>query len=152
MTETLHQDLRIRNDRRKTPTRALSRYTLRGRRRHNRRHEDQPQGYYVDRYEPRWLAAAAGLMALGCIDAGITLYLLRHGALEANPLMAVLLGRNAAWFLGIKLAVTGAATLIMLSHIRFNILRGVPGGRLLLMGLALYAALVGYELHTLGLA
>ena len=149
MTDTLHKDLRIRCDRRKTPTRALSRYTLHGRRRSSRRHGDQTQGYYVDRYETRWLAAAAGLMVLGGIDAAITLYLMEHGAIEVNPLMVMLLDRNADLFLGVKLAVTCLAALIMISHVRFNILKGLPGSRLLLIGLGLYAALVGYELHSL---
>ena len=88
-------------------------------------------------------------MVLGCIDGWTTLYLLQHGAREANPLMEKLLSRNAGLFLSVKLAVTGAAALIMITHHRIDILQGLRASRLLLIGLVLYAALVGYQLLTL---
>ncbi len=149
MTDTLRENRRLHHDRRETPTRPLSRYSLHGRRRHNRRHDDQAPGYYVDRYPAAWIAATVSLMILGCIDGWVTLYLMRHGAREANPLMAILLNRSAGLFLAVKLAVTGAATLVMVSHYRINILRGLQGGRLLLIGLVLYAVLVGREFLAL---
>ncbi len=88
-------------------------------------------------------------MVLGCVDGWTTLYLLQHGAREANPLMETLLNRNVGLFLSVKSAVTGAAALIMITHHRFDILRGLRAGRLLLIGLVLYAVLVAYQLLTL---
>ena len=122
---------------------------LRGRRRHNRRLADQSHGYYVDRYEAGWIAAAVAIMVFGCIDGWTTLYLLQHGAREANPLMEMLLSRNPGLFVGVKMALTSVGVMIMICHCKFRILRGLPGSRLLLISLVLYAVLVGFELRLL---
>jgi hypothetical protein len=142
-----HSDIerRLNRDRRGTPTRPVSRYTLRGRRRGDRR----GGACYVDRYDNAWLMAAVGLMVLGCMDGWNTLYLLHHGAREANPFMSALLGYNPAWFVGVKLLLTTAGTLVMISHSQFTVYRGVTGHRLLLISFMAYAVLVACELGAL---
>ena len=118
------------------------------RRRGGRRGGDaHPAG--VDWHDAHWLAVAVLVVLFSIADALLTLSLLRHGAEEANPVMAPLVlgsGRGFAfWKLGLTIA--GVVTLVVLARARlFGVL---SAGFLLYLVLAGYLTLVVYEWRLL---
>ena len=129
-------------ERRKQPTKMLSRWSFVGQRRGGRR--DGEQDYvYVDR-PGGWMALAfATLLALSLLDAWFTLDLIRSGATEANPFMraALTLGNHA--FVLIKTVITIAAVGFLCLH------KNWPLGRMcLMMALYGYSALILYHLYA----
>ena len=113
-------------DRRRHPTPLLSRYTLFGRRRANRRRSDPRENYYVDLYGSRLFAALLLLVALSLLDAVFTyLHVVRGGAWELNPVMAVLLAKGPQVFFPYKFALTAASIFILCLHKNFRLVRPV---------------------------
>jgi hypothetical protein len=118
------------------------------RRRGGRRDGDaHPAG--VDWHDAHWLAVAMLVVLFSFADALLTLSLLKHGAEEANPVMAPLvLGSGhgfALWKLG--LTITGVVTLVVLA--RAKLFGVIPAGVLLYLVLAGYLTLVIYEWRLL---
>lgn len=133
---------------RRTPTLASVLFTsLRGRRRYARRRSDQ-LGYYIDRYEPRFLYLALGILLLSGTDAILTLNLLQQGAVEVNVLMAWLITTDVQLFANTKMAVTGIGLILLVAHIRFR-LCWVKVSHILYLILSLYMLLIVYELALL---
>lgn len=104
----------------------------------------------TDRYDARWLAIAVAILLLSAVDALLTLTLLRHGALEANPVMAAFLHRFPDAFVDVKIGMTagGVVLLVMLAKVRAFGGR-LPVGYLLYAVLVAYVALIGYEVWIL---
>ena len=104
----------------------------------------------MDWHHPQWLAVAILTLLLCSADAVMTLTLLEHGAVEANPFMEPLVGGSALAFTLVKMGLTsgGIVTMILLARVR--ILRRIPVSFLLYAVLFGYAALVGYEIWLLG--
>ena len=117
---------------------------LRSRRRDTRRgNEDAP--LYTDWHHPWLFFLATGTMLLSCMDAFFTLQLLDRGAIEINPVMAVMIGQGTLAFAATKMLLTGLGILILvfLSQTRmFNLMRT---GLVLTAFFAFYACLVCYE-------
>jgi len=103
----------------------------------------------VDWHHAQWLAIALLIVLFSCSDAFLTVVLVEHGALEINPLMAPLVGGSAAAFTGVKIALTGAGVLLLTQLARIRAFGRIPVGALLYLVLALYVALLVYELHLL---
>jgi hypothetical protein len=103
----------------------------------------------VDWHHPQWLAVAILTLLLCSADAFLTLQLLSHGAVEANPFMEPLVGGSPLTFTVVKMGLTssGIVTLILLARVR--ILRRIPVSFLLYTVLVGYAVLVGYEFWLL---
>ena len=80
-------DIRTLKDRRKQPTPAISRFTLRGRRKTLRRKEDQKKGGYVDRYPTGLLILLTMVVGLTALDALFTMMILDDGGWEINPVV-----------------------------------------------------------------
>jgi hypothetical protein len=80
-------DTRTLKDRRKQPTPALSRFTVRGRRKTFRRKEDRGRGGYVDRYHFGLLIPLTLAMGLTLLDALFTMMILDDGGWEINPIV-----------------------------------------------------------------
>ncbi len=133
-------DRRRGGDRRARPTRPFD--VLRGhrRRRGGRRRTDR-QGIYADRLGTPDVLLVLSIFVLNLLDAYLTLDILLHGAEEANPVMAALLGRSHGVFLAEKIAVVGFCLVILGAHRHFRL------ARLGLVALLLlYAALFLYHL------
>jgi hypothetical protein len=138
-----------RSDERRTEGwRALWHGSLRPRRRGPRRAGDRTVSA-VDWHDPQWLAIALLIVLFSCSDAFLTLVLVEHGALEMNPLMATLLGGSAAAFAGVKIALTAAGVLLLTQLARIRAFGRIPVGAVLYLVLALYGALLIYELRLL---
>ena len=129
-------------DRRKRATPMFSPFLFRGRRRAGRR-EGEMEKVYVDRPGP-WVLAAFGLIVgLSLLDATFTLYLLKRGATEANPVMRAALHLGDQAFVLIKTGVTVLAAGFLMVH------KNWPLGRLCLaVALLGYSALTVYHLYA----
>jgi hypothetical protein len=119
----------------------VSRYILRGRRRRlPRRSEDGTVGY-VDRFDPRIAVLLAAVFLFHVLDAVFTLIHLSQGGNELNPFMAMLLKRNDALFLSVKLGMAGLGLLFLGIHQHFPYVRGSVRFLFVIFGL-----LLGYHL------
>lgn len=92
---------------------------------------------------------AIGIALLCAADAFLTLQLLANGADELNPVMAALLHRGVAAFVGTKLALTGACILALVVMSRYRFMRVLPVEGMLYAVLAAYFSLIGYEIWLL---
>lgn len=118
-------------------------------RRHGPRRSRDGSIVSTDWHEARWLAVAVLTLLLSIADAVLTLTLLEHGALEANPVMAVLLRGSAAGFAAVKIGLTAGGILLLTLLARVRAFGRLPVGILLYGVLAAYVGLVVYELRLL---
>jgi Domain of unknown function (DUF5658) len=139
---------RRRADRRQHTLRALLHGSFRPRRREPRRADERTVSA-VDWHHPQWLAIAVLIVVFSCADALLTLMLVEHGASEANPLMASLVGGSALMFALVKIGLTAAGVVLLTQLARIRAFGRVPVGLLLYSALALYGVLIAYELHLL---
>jgi hypothetical protein len=103
----------------------------------------------TDWYESRWLAIAVLILLFSVADAMLTLTLIEHGALEANPVMAMFVHGDAGSFVEVKIGLTAAGVILLTLVARVRAFGHVSVGLLLYGVLAIYAALVAYELRLL---
>lgn len=106
------------SDRRKRPTPFLSRYTFKGRRTGQRR-EQEKYNYYVDRIGIRAWIIIGVISTLSVIDSIFTIYFLRKGFIEVNPLMNIAIITGKPIFLLSKYALTVAGILVLALHKNF---------------------------------
>jgi hypothetical protein len=122
--------------------------SLHPRRRAGRRITDHR--YPVIDWHPARIFGAATLILLLCAaDAVMTIVLMTHGAVEANPVMAVILPRGLGWFAAAKLALTSVGCIVLVACSRMRLFRTVPGEAMLYGVVAIYIALIVYELRLL---
>jgi hypothetical protein len=140
---------RVGTDRRTRNLHALVAGSLNPRRRGPRRVEDQNIAA-TDWHQPQWLAVALSILLLSVADALLTLTLLQHrGVLEENPIMAVLLKGDWAYFAAVKIGLTAAGVVLLTALVRVRAFGRVPVGSLLCGLLVVYVGLVGYEVWLL---
>ena len=106
----------------------------------------------VDWHHPQWLAIAVFIVALSGGDALLTLVLMAHGASEVNPVMAPLVAGSPVVFALIKIGVTAGGVILLTQLARVRAFGWVPVGILLYWVLAIYGALIAYEMHLLNAA
>ena len=107
---------------------------------------------YVDRYSWRVVLCVVGIMILSALDAFFTLNILAKGGEELNIFMAILIEDSTAKFVGIKLALTAFALLLLTIHHNVKLIARIRVRHLQYLILTGYATLIGYELHLLELA
>jgi hypothetical protein len=120
--------------------------SVRVRRRADRRADD---AYHVDWHEPDLLFLAVTILLLSVIDAFFTLTLLRHGAVEANPLLEFVLSEHPQFFAVIKMGFTGVGVLVLVAAARAHLFRVVRVKTILQWVLLGYVLLFGYEMWLL---
>lgn len=91
-------------------------YLFFGRRKDVRRDEDNRESYFLDHYSLRVFAIIIGIILLSLTDALLTLYLIRHGAAEANPIMEHFLRYGTLPFLAAKYLLTTASIVLLLIY------------------------------------
>lgn len=118
-------------------------------RRHMHRRAADEEVIFLDWHHPWLFFLATGTMLLSCADAFLTLQLMSHGMIEANPVMDAVMGYGTAVFTGTKLAMTafGIFVLVFLAKARF--LNRLRVGLILTIFFTAYACLVCYELVNL---
>ncbi len=123
------------------------------RRRDGRRRDDHERFILRDWHAWHLLPIAIAILLLCAGDAVLTLRLLSVGAVEANPLMARVIGRDACVFAAAKMAMTGIGVVLLVAASRYRVYRALRAEAALYALLAGYAALIGYEfwlLHHIG--
>jgi hypothetical protein len=142
----LNEERRNFTDRRSRPTPPLSRYIIKGRRRQVRR-ECDGHGYYVDRYEFRYLIIIAAILVLCFADAYLTLTLMRFGGHELNPVMLALMNKDIVLALVSKYVITVLCMIFFLVHKNFKFMGRFRINTLIYAVLIVYTALVSLEFY-----
>ena len=116
------------------------------RRRAGRRETDR---YYpiIDWHSSRVFALILLILVLCIADGVLTVVLMSHGAVEANPIMALLVPDRLGWFAAVKLLLTANGMVVLAVCSRMLVFRSIPGESLLYVVLAGYVALIAYELR-----
>ena len=131
-------------DRRRFGWRTVLHGFFRSRRRRARRCADHRHPF-SDWHHPWLLFLGIGVMAMSATDAFLTLRLLEHGAVEANPFMRVLIHADIQWFVGIKLTLTGLGLMLLVYTSRVLLFRRIRVGLLITGFFCGYACLMCYE-------
>ncbi|MGC1387393.1 MAG: DUF5658 family protein [Steroidobacteraceae bacterium] len=108
------------------------------RRRRPPRRTDESRYHSLDWHDAHLLAVSIGILIMSVADAALTLTLMTYGAVEINPVMAVLVDGSPAVFAALKIAMTGISVVVMVFLARYRFMRAVR------VDLILYAVLVGY--------
>ena len=113
-----------------------------------RRQNDRGLIFLVDQYSPMLFVTIVGILFLSVIDALLTLFLLNHGASEANPLMDYLLNIGPYAFFILKYAMTIFVTLGLFMF-RVVVVRrfDISTHALLYLLGWIYVTVVGWELY-----
>ena len=135
---------RDRVDRRKPTFKGFLTGCFKCRRRQQRR-ADSFAHYETDWYDAKLLVMALTLLLLSATDAGMTMTLLDHGAVELNPLMNFLMGHSIETFIYTKLALTAVCIVILVAHYHSKIFNNVRVDIILMFALFVYMGLVTYE-------
>lgn len=117
---------------------------LRSRRRIHRREIDT-DAHFIDWHHPWLFFLAVGTMLLSSVDAFMTLQLLENGMIEANPVMAAILGQGTTAFAVSKMLMTGTSLLILVYLSKARFLNRFRTGLFLTAIFSIYACLVCYE-------
>ena len=114
-------------------------------RRHSYRRGDETEVLFIDWHHPWLFFLAIGTMLMSCIDAFMTLQLIERGMVEANPIMAAILGHGASAFAISKMLMTGTGILALVYLAKARFLNRMRTGLFLTIFFSLYACLVCYE-------
>ena len=119
------------------------------RRRRPSRRLDESRFQTLDWHAAHLLAVSLGILILNVADAFLTVALISGGAIEVNPVMAVLVSGSVAMFVTLKMAVTGTSVVLMVFLARYRFMRLVRVDFVLYVIFVAYAALIVYELQML---
>ena len=141
-------DRRSGRDRRQRRLPTLKGLILHRRRGDLRRRSDRDRITIMDRYSNIGLGAVILVLLLSVADGFLTLFLLRHGATELNPVMAYFLNIGPLAFLGSKYLLTAGAVfiVIVLNYVFVSYIR-VYARDLIKYFATAFAAVVGWELY-----
>jgi hypothetical protein len=145
----LGDERRGRPDRRRRLWWSLLYGSFNPRRRRPPRRLDEWRFHSLDWHGPHLLAVSIGILILNVADAFLTVALLSGGAIEVNPIMAILVSGNIAVFVALKVAVTGMSVMLMVFLARYRFMRLVRVEFVLYAVLAAYAGLIIYEIEML---
>jgi hypothetical protein len=153
--EAGHSERRGRAERRNQPERrrrlwwSLIYGSFRPRRRRPSRRGGESSYQAVDWHGAHLWAISIGILILSVADAFLTVALLSGGAIEANPLMAMVVGRNATLFAATKVALTGTSVMLLVFLARYRFLRFVRVEVILYCVLGAYVLLMCHEIGLL---
>jgi hypothetical protein len=145
----LWPERRHRSDRRRRLWWSLLYGSFNPRRRRPSRRLDEARFQTLDWHAAHLLAVALGILILNVADAFLTVALISGGAVEVNPVMAVLVSGSVAMFVTLKMAVTGTSVVLMVFLARYRLMRLVRVDFVLYVIFAAYVALIVYELQML---
>jgi len=114
-------------------------------RRHNLRRGLDAEIIFLDWHHPWLFFLAVGTMIMSCLDAFMTLQLLERGMIEANPVMAAILGQGTTAFAASKMLMTGASILILVFLAKARFMNRFRTGLFLTIFFSFYACLICYE-------
>ncbi len=114
-----------------------------------RRAEDCKQITVLDQYDTSLLICALVVVGLSMVDAALTLTLLKHGAVEVNPVMRYCIELGLGPFVIAKYGLTAIPLVVMVMLSASSFLRFHIGSFLLLFSGLAFGAVVIWELHIL---
>jgi len=141
---------RGRADRRRRIWWAVLYGSFKPRRRRPPRRLGDSRFHSLDWHAAHLLAVAVGILLLSVADAFMTVTLLAGGAVEVNPIMALVVYQSAAVFAGVKMAMTGAGVMMMVVLARYRFMRVVRVDVVMYAVLVAYLGLLSYEYWMLG--
>jgi hypothetical protein len=141
-------DRRSGSERRNTTFAAYWHGARNPRRRGGRRETDLRYAV-IDWYSARLLIPVLTILGLCVLDGMLTVMLMRQGAYELNPVMALFLPHNLLAFALVKLALTGAGLCILVACSRMQLFSKIPGELIVYAVLGIYLCLIAYELRML---
>lgn len=115
--------------------------SLRGGRRRSVQRVEEREGAFVDLYSPWVLFWVTWVALMNIGDSFFTLVHLQAGGVEVNPIAAAMLRTGRIGFVLIKVALIGAALLVLTLHKNFQLARWG-----LWVSTAAYTTLVVYHL------
>lgn len=113
------------------------------------RRDDEKVNYYVDRYNPHYLAVTCSILVLCVLDAYLTLTLIRYGGVELNPFMLGLMNKDIVFAMIVKYLLTAFCIIFFLIHKNFKVFGKLRIGALLYGVLMLYITLVFMEVLSI---
>ncbi len=131
-------------DRRKQPTKGLSRYTFFGRRRRFRRKSEKERGGYTDRYSAGLFFVLILIVGLNVLDSFLTILILDHGGWELNPIVGSVIQLYGDRFWIWKFFIVSASLILLCLHSNFGRVRAFIHA----VGF-LYIAVVVYQIFLL---
>ena len=140
-------DRRNRRERRRSIVRALWHGNF-FRRRVAPRRTNERHAVVTDWFHPQWLAVGILILLLCSADAFLTLTLIARGAQEINPFMIPLVQGSGHAFAFWKVGLTAMGVVLLTVVARLQVF-GKGVGTILYAVLAMYAALVAYEVVLL---
>jgi len=114
-------------------------------RRHDLRREQDAEVLFLDWHHPWLFFLSVGTMIMSCADAFMTLQLLERGMVEANPVMAAILGQGTTAFAVSKMTMTGTGILVLVFLAKARFMNRMRTGTFLTVFFSMYACLVCYE-------
>jgi hypothetical protein len=103
----------------------------------------------MDWHGAHLLAVSIGILILNVADALLTVELLSRGAIEVNPVMAVLIDGNPTVFASLKMAMTGLSVILLVVLGCYRFMRVLRVELILYGVLIAYLVLIGHELDML---
>ena len=126
------------------------RYLFFGRRKEVRRNEDNRKSYFLDHYSLRVFGVIIGIILLSLTDAMLTLYLIRNGAAEVNPVMEHFLRYGPLPFLAAKYLLTTASIVLLLIYKNVHIFgTKIRAKYLFIIIFLIFASVVIWELFLI---
>jgi hypothetical protein len=141
------EDLRSSRDRRRAPTKPLSRFTFFGRRKKARRAEEAFD-YYVDKFEKQDLLLCAVIIFCCFLDIFLTNRIIKFGGSEFNALMRFLMEKGPYLAPIVKMAISLTCLLFLLIHKNFRIFKVIKIRSAIYFVLWVYFALMVYEIYV----
>jgi hypothetical protein len=144
-----------RDERRRHPDRrqriwwSLLYGSFRPRRRRPSRRTRDARYHGIDWHGAHLWAVSIGILTFSVADAFLTMNVLSKGAIEINPLMAAVIGRNVTAFAALKMAITGASVMVMVFLARYRFMRVVRVEVILYCIFGAYLVLICHELSML---
>ncbi len=126
-------------------------YLFFGRRNKVRRFDDHHQkSYFLDHYSLMVFSIIIGIILLSVTDAMLTLYLIRNGAAEINPIMEHFLKYGPLPFLVAKYLLTTASVILLLIYKNVHIFgTKIRAKFLFIIILLIFASVVLWELFLI---
>jgi len=118
-------------------------------RRHATRRDGEADPVFTDWHHPWLFFLATSIMIMSSMDAFFTLRLLEHGAYEANPVMAAVMGHSTTGFAASKMLLTGIGILALVFLANAMFFNRIRTGIFLTCFFGVYAALICYEFVNL---
>ncbi len=110
-------------DRRRSPTQRLSRFSITGGRRQDVRRDEEREGSFVDVYGIRLWCLILWVTVMNLGDSFFTLVHLQAGGIELNPVAKTLLESGRGSFVFTKSFLIGLALCVLVIHKNFFLAR-----------------------------